>query len=74
MALDAEAAVNATPNAKTISPVMITADKALGELDYYQHIRTAVVSKNYEQALAWVKAAEQAGFTKAREVFFAAQQ
>ncbi|HHQ4899263.1 TPA: MalM family protein [Aeromonas veronii] len=74
LALDAEAAVNATPNAKTISPVMITADKALGELDYYQHIRTAVVSKNYEQALAWVKAAEQAGFTKAREVFFAAQQ
>lgn len=48
---------------------MVSPDKSLGELDYYQHIRTAVQSKNYEQALAWVKAAEQAGFTKAKEVF-----
>ncbi|WP_429181889.1 MalM family protein [Aeromonas salmonicida] len=74
LTLDAEAAENATPMAKIISPVMVIPDKSLGELDYYQHIRTAVESKNYEQALAWVKAAEQAGFTKAREVFFAAQQ
>lgn len=74
LTLDAEAAENATPIAKTISPVMVTPDKSLSELDYYQHIRTAVESRNYEQALAWVKAAEQAGFTKAKEVFFAAQQ
>lgn len=74
LTLDAEPAANATQIAKTISPVMVSPDKSLGELDYYQHIRTAVQSKNYEQALAWVKAAEQAGFTKAREVFFAAQQ
>lgn len=74
LTLEAETAENATPIAKTISPMMVTPDKSKGELDYYQHIRTAVESKNYEQALAWVKAAEQAGFTKAREVFFAAQQ
>ena len=74
LTLDAEPAANATQIAKTISPVMVSPDKSLGELDCYQHIRTAVQSKNYEQALAWVKAAEQAGFTKAKEVFFAVQQ
>ncbi|MGE6109317.1 MalM family protein [Aeromonas sobria] len=74
LSLDAETAKNEILVTKTISPVMVTSDKSLGELDYYQHIRTAVESKDYEQALAWVKAAEKAGFTKAREVFFAAQQ
>lgn len=74
LALDAKMPENATPITKTISPVVATPDKSLGELEYYQHIRTAVENKDYEQALAWVKAAEKAGFTKAREVFFAAQQ
>ncbi|MFM4705329.1 MalM family protein [Aeromonas bivalvium] len=74
LSLDAETARNETTITKTISPMMVTPDKSLGELDYYQHIRTAVESKDYEQALAWVKAAEKAGFTKAREVFFAAKQ
>ncbi|MGY3869927.1 MalM family protein [Aeromonas crassostreae] len=74
LSLDAETAKNEILVTKTISPVMVTSDKSLGEFDYYQHIRTAVESKDYEQALAWVKAAEKAGFTKAREVFFAAQQ
>lgn len=59
---------------QNVSPIIVNTDKPLSEMEYYQHIRTAVENKNYEQAIAWVKAAEKAGFTKAKEVFFEAQQ
>ncbi len=75
LTLETPTSVQSPPVDATINPAAAAAsDKPLGELEYYQRIRTAVASKDYEQAIDWVKAAEKAGFTQARSVFFAAQQ
>ncbi len=75
LTLESPGAAQPTPVDATTNPAAAQAsDKPLGELEYYQRIRTAVANKDYEQAIGWVKAAEKAGFTQARSVFFAAQQ
>jgi maltose operon periplasmic protein len=67
-------AVPAAPQETSFSPaIAAAAAKPLSEQEYYQRIRSAVAKKEYEQAIAWVNAAEKAGFTQARGVFFAAQ-
>ena len=74
LTLETPAAAQPMPVEATTNPAAaVAADKPLGEQEYYQRIRTAVANKDYEQALGWVKAAEKAGFTQARSVFFAAQ-
>jgi maltose operon protein len=58
-----------------LSPVAYAATvKPRSESEYYQQIRDAVAKKEYEKALALVQAAEKAGFSHAKDVFFAAQQ
>ena len=74
LALETQASVLAVPAESNFEPAIAAAQaKPLSELEYYQRIRTAVANKDYEQAIGWVNAAEKAGFTQARGVFFAAQ-
>ncbi len=74
LALESQASALAAPVAPSFEPAIAAAQaKPLSELEYYQRIRSAVANKDYEQAIGWVNAAEKAGFTQARGVFFAAQ-
>ena len=74
LALETQASVLAAPAESNFEPAIAAAQaKPLSELEYYQRIRSAVANKDYEQAIGWVNAAEKAGFTQARGVFFAAQ-
>lgn len=74
LTLEAQSSVLAAPAESNFEPAIAAAQaKPLSELEYYQRIRTAVANKDYEQAIGWVNAAEKAGFTQARGVFFAAQ-
>lgn len=74
LALEKQVSVLAAPAESNFEPAIAAAQaKPLSELEYYQRIRTAVTNKDYEQAIGWVNAAEKAGFTQARGVFFAAQ-
>jgi maltose operon periplasmic protein len=76
LALEAQTSALAAPAEPSFEPAIAAAQaqaKPLSELEYYQRIRSAVANHDYEQAIGWVKAAEKAGFTQARGVFFAAQ-
>lgn len=74
LALETQPSVAQAPAETSFEPAIAAAQaKPLSELEYYQRIRSAVANKDYEQAIAWVTAAEKAGYTQARGVFFAAQ-